>query len=155
MTWGEILLALRVGQAGKARQGSAYSLLKDVGGPVGGQRSTPSAGEQDPVATIATLGNPGPQRAGSSGPQWDTAFLAALALEVKQRGPSESEVVLTESENLRDAGSGIIERQQQGVITLPDPRLSAWRGENGIHFQPCQIADQAAVRAFGGNRQCL
>jgi hypothetical protein len=91
-------------------------LLKDVGGPVSGQRSTPSAGEQDPVATIATLGNPGPQRAGSSGPQWDTAFLAALALEVKQRGPSESEVVLTESENLRDTGSGIIERQQQGVI---------------------------------------
>ena len=25
---------------------------------------------------------------------------------MKQRGPSESEVVLTESENLRDAGSG-------------------------------------------------
>src|ERR1022692_1910562 len=108
-------------------QGASYSLLKDVVGPVSGQRSTPSVGEQDTIATIATLGNPGPPRAGSSGPQWDTAFLAALALEVKQRGRSESEVVLTDSENLRDAGSGIIERQQQGVIALPDLRLGAWR----------------------------
>jgi hypothetical protein len=80
-------------------QGASYSLLKDVGGPVGGQRSTPSAGEQDAVATIAALGNPGPQRAGSSGPQWDTAFLAALALEVKQRGRSEGELMLPQGED--------------------------------------------------------
>jgi hypothetical protein len=46
----------------------------------------------------------------------------------------------------------VLEPQQQGVITLPDPRLGAWRGEDGIHFRPCQMADQAAVRAFGGNR---
>ena len=47
-------------------QGASYSLLKDVGGPVGGQRSTASTGEQDAVATIATLGNPSPQCAGGS-----------------------------------------------------------------------------------------
>src|SRR5207247_3126619 len=104
---------------------------------------------------FVTLGNPCRQCGGSSWPQCDTAFLAALPLEVKQRGRSESEVVLTHSEHLRDAVSGIIERQQQGVIALADPLLSAWRSENGIHFRPCQIADQAPVRALGGNRQYL
>jgi hypothetical protein len=86
-------------ERGTGWQSSPYSLLKDVVGPVGGQRSTPSAGEQDAVATIATLGNPGPQRAGSSRPQWDTAFLAALALEVKQRGRSEGELMLPQGED--------------------------------------------------------
>ena len=85
------------GRAG--RQCAPHCQLKDVGGPVGGQRSTPGAGEQDAVATIATLGNPGPQRAGSSRPQWDTAFLAALALEVKQRGRSEGELMLPQGED--------------------------------------------------------
>src|SRR5258708_21205207 len=66
-------------ERGTGWQGSSYSLLKDVGGPVGGQRSTPRAGEQDAIATIATLGNLGPPRAGSIRPQWDDAFLACLA----------------------------------------------------------------------------
>ena len=86
-------------ERGAGWQGSSYSLLEDVGGPIGGQRSTPSAGEQDAVATIATLRNPGPQRAGSSRPQGDTAFLAALALEVKQRGRSEGELMLPQGED--------------------------------------------------------
>ena len=86
-------------ERGAGWQGSSYSLLEDVGGPVGGQRPTPSAGEQDAVATIATLGNPCPQRAGSSRPQWDTAFLAALALEVQQRGRSEGELMLPQGED--------------------------------------------------------
>ena len=86
-------------ERGTGWQGSSYSLLEDVGGPVGGQRPTPGAGKHDAVATIATFGNPGPQRAGSSGPQWDTAFLAALAFEVKQRGRSEGELMLPQSED--------------------------------------------------------
>ena len=86
-------------ERGAGWQGSSYSLLEDVVGPVGGQGSTPSAREQDAVATIATLGNPGPQRAGSSGAQWDTAFLTAFAFEVKQRGRSECELMLPQSED--------------------------------------------------------
>jgi hypothetical protein len=93
MTWGETLL----GRTG--RQCAPHGLLKDIGGPVSRQRPTPSAGEQDAVATFATLSNPGPQRTGSSRPQGDTAFLAALALEAKERGRSEGELMPPQSED--------------------------------------------------------
>jgi hypothetical protein len=78
-----------------------------------------------------------------------------LALEVKQRGRSESQVLLTKREDFRDAGAGIIERQQQGVIALSDPCLGIRGCHNRVDFRPRQIADQATVRAFGGNRQYL
>src|ERR1043165_511069 len=78
-----------------------------------------------------------------------------LALEVKQRGSSEGEVMLPKGEDLRNAGSGVIERQQQGVIAPSGPCLSIWRCENSVHFRSRQIADQTAARALDGNRQYL
>jgi hypothetical protein len=53
-----------------------------------------------------------------------------VAERLVNRGLSEGELMLPQSEDFCDAGSGIIERQQRGVIALPDPRLRIWSGEN-------------------------
>jgi hypothetical protein len=145
-----------VGKTGAEGCTSLNGLLEQVVDAVSAQSRATGIreGHRGTIPRVGVqFGKPGLQGATGRGPQRYRSLLAALALKLHEALGSKLNLGSLQPRHLRDPSSGVIERQQQGVIASARPLAQVLAVKQGVHLRPGQVTDQPFIGPFDRDGQ--
>lgn len=124
-----------------------YVLREYVRDTVARERSTANAPE-DTRRVRVPVGDGASQRVGGLGPQRTAAFLVAFAVDAHVSGSERGTLDVGQRERKRfaDAGTGVVEEEEQGAVTAPRPGTRVGAREDCTDLLGLEIDDSASTR---------
>jgi len=139
-------------QGGQLLAGDRHAFADEILDGIGAEAAAVDAWEKGLGTAPARFPQPLFQHGDCGGGQRRAPFLASFAEATDMRAPPQDDGVPVETDQLRNAQSGLDAKQEQGVISPSDPCRPVGHGKEGLDLGPCQKMNLLLAVALGWYR---
>jgi hypothetical protein len=106
------------------------------------------AGEEWPIRSIVNLWQPPTQLRCGRTPQRNASIFATFSMKVHAGTAFQDEIGNAETGEFGDPGTGVVQRREHRLISLPGPAITGRRIEDRLNFVLGQETEQWSVKAL-------